>query len=196
MQLIDAKNDRVELTRTTVEIDCQALRDADIDKVIYPGDGEPWIEREPFAGREQNADELAMADTILADAEAQAEPEEPTLDDIKAAKAREIEADRKAAEDDGVTVNDVRYAGNPSNRQALREALEYADDAERETFTRWKTSDDEFITDHPVADVRSAYERIGARRSELIDREGALLAEIETAEDRETVEGITWTSAD
>lgn len=92
-------------------------------------------------------------------------PPEPTLEDLKRRKRRKIEQARKQAEAEGVTLEGVRYAGDPENRQALREALEYADASGITTFDAWKTSDDDYLTDHPVAQVQQAYQEIGARRA-------------------------------
>jgi len=91
----------------------------------------------------------------------------------------QIESQRKAQEAQGVTINGVRYAGYPGNRQALAEALEYASSAGVTTFSGWKDSDDGFHADHPVADVQQAYQATGTRRSELIAKEGEYVAQVE-----------------
>lgn len=162
--------------------------------VVWPDKGEPWIEREPFAGREDDPDLLAIAQALMDEATAthEAPPPAPTLDDAKAAKRREIEADRKAQERDGVTIDGIRYAGDPDNRQALREAIEYADAEQLLAFTSWKSSDGQFLADHPVDAVRAAYQAIGAQRSQLIAKEGEKVAAIDAAADVATLEGITW----
>lgn len=196
MRLIDADNDRAELAdAAALDVDAEALRAESVAKVIFPDDGEPWIEREPFAGREDDPALIEAARELLEDAQARHDaPPDVSLDDAKRDKAAGIEADRKAAERQGVTLEGVRYAGDADNRQALREAIEYAEAEGRDTFDAWKTSDGDFIEGHPLAAVKDAYQAIGARRSELIAREGALLAEVEAAEDRDTLEGIEWTA--
>lgn len=90
-----------------------------------------------------------------------------------------IEAQRKEQEELGVTINGVRYGGEPSNRQALGEALEFANASGATTFAGWKDSDSGFHADHPVADVQTAYQAIGNRRSQLIGLEGQYIAQVE-----------------
>lgn len=119
----------------------------------------------------------------------------PELADLAARKLASIESSRKAAESEGVEINGIRYAGDPGNRQAIREALENAEDKGIDTFKRWKDSDDKFHLDHPVSDVWDALRAIAERRSELIDREGELANQINDAleaEDREALEAIEW----
>jgi len=195
MRYVDVKAGTAEpVEGQSYPVDVSALADAGVAIVGYPDNGPAWVEREPFKGREGSAALIALGDAAMADAMAQhtAPPPEPTLDEVKAAQIAEIEDARKAAEAKGVTVNGIRYAGDPSNRQALREALEYADAEPLDVFPSWKTSDDEFVTDHPVLDVRDAYAEIGARRSQLIAREGQRVAAIQGADDVATVEAVTW----
>jgi len=85
--------------------------------------------------------------------------------------ARRIPDIRKEREADGVTVNGVRYSGDADNRQALNEAVQFANQAGLITFDRWKDSDGKYHASHPVEDVRQAITDIGARRSALIERE-------------------------
>lgn len=88
--------------------------------------------------------------------------------EILAAQVPDI---RKEKEAEGVTVNGIRYAGNPANRQALSEALQFAAQAGVTTFPRWKDSDGQYWMNHLVSDVQQALEAIGARRSALIGLE-------------------------
>jgi len=90
----------------------------------------------------------------------------------------QLTAARKEQERQGVTINDVRYAGDPSNRQALQEAIAFMDYAGLTEFESWKDSDNAFHADHPLADVVVAYQAIGARRAELIAAEGEYAAQI------------------
>ncbi|SER79085.1 protein of unknown function [Vreelandella subterranea] len=122
-------------------------------------------------------------------------PPEP-LADVAARKRREIESARKSAEAQGVEVSGIRYAGDPGNRQAIREALEAAEDKGQEVFARWKDSDNAWHIDHSVADVWDALRAIAARRSELINQEGELNAQIDAAleaDDRAALESVAWT---
>jgi len=89
-----------------------------------------------------------------------------------------IKAQRQAAEARGVTLNGVRYDGDPGNRQALSEALQAADDDGRSVFAAWKDSDGHYHVDHPVADVEAALRKIGQRRSALIALEGQYVAQV------------------
>ena len=82
--------------------------------------------------------------------------------------AAEVPGERKKREAEGVTINGVRYAGDASNRQALNEAVQFAEQAGATTFDRWKDSDGSYHADHPVADVKKALQSIAARRSALI----------------------------
>ena len=79
---------------------------------------------------------------------------------------------RKAQERQGVTINGIRYAGDPGNRQALQEAIEFMNDAGLTEFPKWKCSDDEFHAGHLLSDVVDAYQAIGERRAALIAIEG------------------------
>lgn len=94
----------------------------------------------------------------------------------KASLVASIETQRKAAEAEGVTINGIRYSGDPTNRQALGEALTFADAANLTEFAGWKDSDGGFHSTLPVADVQQAYQAIGQRRSELIALEGQYVA--------------------
>jgi len=79
---------------------------------------------------------------------------------------------RKEQERQGVTINDIRYAGDPGNRQALQEAIAFMNDAGLTEFPGWKDSDNKFHVDHPLADVVQAYRAIGIQRVTLIATEG------------------------
>jgi len=85
---------------------------------------------------------------------------------------------RKEQERQGVTINGVRYAGDPGDRQAMQESLAFMEDAGIAEFTSWKDSDDVFRIDHPLVDVVDAYRSIGARRAQLIAAEGEYAAQI------------------
>jgi len=84
----------------------------------------------------------------------------------------QLTAARKEQERQGVTINGIRYAGDPSNRQALQEAIEFMNDAGLTEFPKWKCSDDEFHAGHLLSDVVDAYQAIGERRAALIAIEG------------------------
>ena len=85
---------------------------------------------------------------------------------------------RKAQERQGITLNDIRYAGDPGNRQALQEAIAFMEDADLTEFPKWKDSDGVFHQNNPLADVKDAARAIGARRSQLIAAEGEYAAQI------------------
>ena len=103
----------------------------------------------------------------------------------------DLTAARKEQERQGVSVNGVRYAGDPSNRQALQEAMQFMADAEATEFPIWKDSDDVFHVDHPLIDVVDAYRDIGARRVQLIAAEGQYAAQVVDGSLTE-VTGLTW----
>jgi hypothetical protein len=90
----------------------------------------------------------------------------------------QLSAARKAEEQQGVTLNDIRYAGDPGNRQALQEAIAFMDDAGLTKFPKWKDSDNQFHIDHPLADVLDAYRAIGVSRASLIAAEGQYAEQI------------------
>ena len=98
----------------------------------------------------------------------------PTTDQL----LRQLTQERKEQEQQGVTINGIRYAGDPGNRQTLQEAITYIEDAGLTEFPAWKDSDDVFHADHPLADVKDAVRAIGARRSQLIAAEGEYAAQI------------------
>ena len=125
----------------------------------------------------------------------------PSLDTLAASKRGDIETARHTAEAEGITHNAIRYAGDPGNRQAIREALEAATDTGLETFSSWKDSNNQFHSDHPVPDVWAALSAIATRRSQLIEREGQLVGQIDAIladeqlsddEKREALEAIEW----
>ena len=84
----------------------------------------------------------------------------------------QLTAARKEQEQQGVDINGIRYAGDPGNRQALQEAIEFMNDAGLTEFPKWKCSDDEFHAGHLLSDVVDAYQAIGERRAALIAIEG------------------------
>ena len=90
----------------------------------------------------------------------------------------QLTAARKEQECQGVTINSIRYAGDPGNRQTLQEAITYLEDAGLTEFPTWKDSDGVFHADHPLADVKDAARAIGARRSQLVAAEGEYAAQI------------------
>ena len=97
----------------------------------------------------------------------------PTTDQL----LQQLTQARKEQERQGVTVNDIRYAGDPGNRQALQEAIEFMNDAGLTEFPKWKCSDDEFHAGHLLSDVVDAYQAIGERRAALIAIEGEYRSE-------------------
>ena len=98
---------------------------------------------------------------------------------------------RKSQERQGVTINGIRYAGDPGNRQALQESIGFMDDAGLTEFESWKDSDDEFHVNHPLADVFDAYRAIGMRRVALIAAEGEYAAQI-TAGTLTDLSEVVW----
>ena len=102
------------------------------------------------------------------------ERKKPTTDQL----LRQLTSDRKAQERQGVTINGIRYAGDPGNRQTLQEAITYIEDAGLTEFPTWKDSDGVFHQNNPLADVKDAARAIGARRSQLIAAEGEYAAQI------------------
>jgi len=84
----------------------------------------------------------------------------------------QLTAARKEQERQGVTLNGIRYAGDPGNRQALQEAIAYLEDAGLTEFPTWKDSDGVFHAGHLLSDVVDAYQAIGERRAALIAIEG------------------------
>lgn len=104
---------------------------------------------------------------------------------------KDLETARKDAEAVGVTVSGIRYSGDPDNRQALNESLQFAAAANMATFAGWKDSDGVFHAEHPVADVQAAYEQIGYRRGALIALEGQYAAQIKRGELTD-IEAVSW----
>jgi hypothetical protein len=96
----------------------------------------------------------------------------PSGAEVKKQLMSDLSAERKSQERQGVTVNDIRYAGDPGNRQALQEAIEFMNDAGLTEFPTWKDSDDVFHAGHLLSDVVDAYQAIGERRAALIAIEG------------------------
>jgi transposase len=103
-----------------------------------------------------------------------ADRNKPTTDQL----LQQLTQARKEQETQGVTINGIRYAGDPGNRQALQEAISFMDYAGLAKFARWKDSDNVFHANHPLADVRDAYRAIGVHRAQLIAAEGEYAAQI------------------
>ena len=114
---------------------------------------------------------------LFADAQATAAPYVSPPPDVPSLLAQ-LSVARKSQEQQGVTLNGIRYAGDPGNRQALQEAIAFMEDAGLTEFASWKDSDDVFHANHPLSDVSNAYRAIGARRSSLIATEGQYAAQI------------------
>ena len=102
-----------------------------------------------------------------------------------------LENERKDAEAVGVTINGIRYSGDPSNRAALMEVVQFAREAQQTTFTAWKDSDGQFHANHPLSDVEKALQGIAQRRGALIALEGQYQAQVVTGE-LDSIEGLNW----
>ncbi len=100
MRYIDVRNGRARVNgNVLIPVAAGVLKKAGVVMAMFPGEGRPWIEREPFRGRETPADLLAVAEELIdeAQAEADAPPPPPTLDEARAAKRREIERAHRQA---------------------------------------------------------------------------------------------------
>lgn len=102
-----------------------------------------------------------------------------------------LEEARKAAEAEGVTVNGIRYSGDPSNRAALMEVVQFAREGQQATFAAWKDSDGQFHANHPLSEVEQALQAIAQRRGALIALEGQYQAQV-VAGELESIEGLSW----
>jgi hypothetical protein len=111
----------------------------------------------------------------------------PTVEQLLA----RLTAERKEQERQGVTINGIRYGGEPENRQALQEAIAFMNDAGLTEFPRFKDSDGAFYADHPLADVLDAYQAIGERRASLIETEGTYADQI-TAGTLTDLSEVVW----
>jgi len=111
----------------------------------------------------------------------------PTTDQL----LQQLTQARKEQETQGVTINGIRYAGDPGNRQALQEAIAFMEDAGLTEFEGFKDSDNQFHIDHPVADAVDAYRAIGMRRVALIAAEGEYAAQI-TAGTLTDLSEVVW----
>ena len=103
----------------------------------------------------------------------------------------QLTAERQAQEAQGVTINGIRYAGDPGNRQAISEAMQFMADAGTTEFPIWKDSDDAFHVNHPLIDVVDAYRAIGVRRVQLIAAEGQYAVQVQDGTMTD-VTGLTW----
>ena len=121
-----------------------------------------------------------------------AERNKPTKEQL----AEQVIGIRKQKEAEGVAVNGIRYAGDEGNRRALREAIEYMEDAGTTAFSVWKDSDGQYHPGHPLADVKDAYRAIGQRRSRLIELEGQYVAQVLAGDltDLTDLAGLDWSS--
>jgi len=116
-----------------------------------------------------------------------ADRNKPTTDQL----LQQLTQARKEQERQGVTINGIRYAGDPGNRQALQEAIAFMDDAGLTEFPGWKDSDNKFHVNHPLADVVDAYRAVGMRRVALIAAEGEYAAQI-TAGTLTDLSEVVW----
>ena len=116
-----------------------------------------------------------------------ADRNKPTTDQL----LQQLTQARKEQETQGVTINDIRYGGEPENRQALQEAIGFMEDAGLTEFPGWKDSDNKFHVDHPLADVFDAYRAVGMRRVALIAAEGEYAAQI-TAGTLTDLSEVVW----
>ena len=98
----------------------------------------------------------------------------PTTDQL----LQQLTQARKDQERQGVTINGIRYGGEPENRQALQEAVAFMDAVGLTEFPSFKDSDNAFHNNHPLADVLDAYRAIGERRVKLITTEGGYAEQI------------------
>ena len=116
-----------------------------------------------------------------------AERNKPTTDQL----LQQLTQARKEQERQGVTINSIRYAGDPGNRQTLQEAITYIEDAGLTEFPTWKDSDGVFHQNNPLADVKDAARAIGIRRVALIAAEGEYAAQI-TGCTFTDLRSVTW----
>ena len=144
------------------------------------------IDAATFYARYQSDIDAHAAERLALD-EAEALARIPTTEQLLS----QLSAARKSQEQQGVTLNGIRYAGDPSNRQALQEAISFMEDAGLTQFPSFKDSDNGFHVDHPLADVVDAYRAIGALRAQLIAAEGQYAAQVVDGSLTE-VTGLTW----
>lgn len=105
----------------------------------------------------------------------------------------EIKAQRKRAETVGVTLNGVRYAGDPGNRTAMQEALSAVNHSGATAFPIWKDSDGQTHINHPASDVLTALVKIGERRSALMAKEAEYVAQAASGD--ADIQALDWATA-
>jgi hypothetical protein len=186
---VDARNDSVILTDGyQTSIDCSGLRADDVMFAVM-GD-EQFVEYVPFNGQETDYDfskVQAVVDAAIAERDAP-----PSLEEVKLMQIATINNARKDEERLGITYNGLRYSGEPSNRQALDEAIEFAQEEGLTEFATWKDSDGVFRSNHPVADVQQARLEVGRNRYALISKEGTKAGQIMNATTVKEAQAITW----
>jgi transposase len=133
-----------------------------MDKYYENAEGQLFVD--PILANHVGLTEITKErfDQIIADRN------KPTTDQL----LQRLTQARKEQEHQGVTINGIRYAGDPGNRQALQEAITYIEDAGLTKFPKWKDSDNQFHAGHLLSDVVDAYQAIGERRAALIAIEG------------------------
>jgi len=144
------------------------------------------IDAATFYARYQTDIDAHAAERLALD-EAEALARIPTTEQLLS----QLSAARKSQEQQGVTLNGIRYAGDPGNRQALQEAIAFMEDATLTEFPSWKDSDNDFHANHPLSDVFDAYRAIGVRRVQLIAAEGEYAAQIIAGTLTDLIE-VTW----
>lgn len=101
-----------------------------------------------------------------------------------------VRAQRKRVEKDGVVLNGIRYAGDQTGRQAMQEAIMATEDAGSDSFATWKDSEGGYHQDHPLAEVKDALRKVGARRSVLIALEALYVSQV--ADDQLDIHELDW----
>lgn len=64
MKFIIIRDEIVEVPGDSWPVELPELP-ADVVMVVFPDDGDPWIEREPFEGREKNPEIVGMVRHLL-----------------------------------------------------------------------------------------------------------------------------------
>lgn len=195
MKLIDVQQGIAQPGEGAVyPVDVADLAAEGVRLVVWPDDGgEPWVEREPFRGREHDAELLAIAESLMSEAQAQhdAPPPPPTLAEAKAAKRREINA-AYAAELAAIT-DDYPDVERLTWDKQEREARAWADD---------NTASTPLLDGIAAARGLSLSElvsRVIAKADAWIDASGAATGHrqaledaIDAAETVEDVEAVAW----
>lgn len=91
MKFVNIRDEIVEIPGDSWPVDLPELP-ADVVMVVFPDDGDPWIERDPFEGREKNPEIVDMVRHLLIKPEEEEPADEQDEQDAFLVLMQDLEA--------------------------------------------------------------------------------------------------------